>query len=262
MPTVLLTGANRGLGLGFAQVYLDAGWHVLAAVRRPVAADDLRALGAGREDRLTLLLVDLSDLKSIEALGLAVGDQPIDLLLGNAAKTDNPRCGLGDTDYDAWMETFRVNTMAQMKLAETFVDNVAASQTKKMYFISSRIGAEPLPGLILFRSSKSALNQVVMQLSLLLEERGIIVACGHPGFVKARSTANMGVFEAAESAGYLKHIIDGLTLEGSGKFYEPDGSTLPIVTRQTNPNAFGAKPPSAWDDQQKIWDKERSSDKP
>lgn len=257
MPTVLLTGANRGLGLGFAEIYLDAGWHVLAAVRNPDSADDLRALGTGREERLTILPVDLSDLESIEALGRIVGDRPIDLLLGNAAKTDNPRCGVGDTDYEAWMEAFRVNTMAQMKLAETFVDNVATSSTKKMYFISSRIGAEPLAGLISYRTTKTALNQVVMQLSLLLADRGIIVACGHPGFVKSRSTANMGAFEATESAGYLKKIIDGLTLEGSGKFYDPDGSTLPIVTRQMNPNAFGAKPPSAWDDQQKVWDQEK-----
>ena len=187
---------------------------MLAAVRNPAAADELRALAAGREARLSIFPVDLSDLPSIDALGAAVGNTPIDLLLGNAAKTDNPRCGVGDTDYGAWLEAFTVNTMAQMKLAETLVDNVAASEQKKMYFVSSRIGAEPLPGLILFRTTKSALNQVVMQLSLLLRERGIIVACGHPGFVKARSTAGMGVFEAVESAGYLKNIIDGLTPEG------------------------------------------------
>ena len=259
MPTVLLTGANRGLGLGFAEVYLDAGWTVLGAVRNPDGAEELRALAAGREAQLELYPVDLSDLSSIDRLGGSIGDRPIDLLLGNAAKTNNPRCGVGDTDYDAWMDAFRVNTMAQMKLAETFVDNVAASTTKKMYFVSSRIGAEPLPGLILFRTTKSALNQVVMQLSLLLRDRGIIVACGHPGFVKARSTAGMGVFEAVESAGYLKKIIDELTLEGAGQFYEPDGSTLPIVTRQMNPGAFGAKPPDAWSDQQKIWDQEGRS---
>ena len=153
MPTLLLTGANRGLGLGFAQIYLDAGWRVLAAVRNVDATDELRALANGREDQLSVLCVDLSDLASIDALGQTVGDQPIDLLLGNAAKTDNPRCGVGDTDYQAWMEAFRVNTMAQMKLAETFVDNVAASATRKMYFVSSRIGAEPLPGLILFRTT-------------------------------------------------------------------------------------------------------------
>ncbi len=259
MPAVLLTGANRGLGLGFAQVYLDAGWQVLAAVRNPAAADELRALAAGREAQLSLFPVDLSDLPSIEALGAAVGDTPIDLLLGNAAKTNNPRCGVGDTDYATWLEAFTVNTMAQMKLAETFVENVAASEHKKMFFVSSRIGAAPLPGLILFRTTKSALNQVVMQLALLLRERSIIVACGHPGFVKARSTAGMGVFEAVESAAYLKEIIDGLTLAGSGQFYEPDGSTLPIVTRQMNPNAFGAKPPEAWAAQQKVWDRQKKS---
>ena len=247
MPTVLLTGANRGLGLGFAEVYLDAGWRVLAAVRRPSEADDLRALAAGREDQLSLYPIELADFRTIEAMSELIGNQPIDLLLGNAAKGgDTQRGGVGNMNYESWLEAFRINAMAQMKLAETFVDQVAASERKVMFFISSRMGAKPPPGIIDYRSSKSALNQVVKQLSMLLAPREIIVACGHPGFVKSRPTGFKGVFTPVESAGHLKKVIDGLTLKGSGKFYEPDGSTLPIVTQQTNPNAFGAMPPDAW----------------
>jgi NAD(P)-dependent dehydrogenase (short-subunit alcohol dehydrogenase family) len=252
MPTVLITGANRGLGLGFAEVFLADGWRVIAAVRDPAAAKELAALTGD----LAVEQLDLADFSSIERLGGRLHGQPIDLLLGNAAKTDNPASTVGNTNYEAWMQAFKVNCMAQMKLAETFVENVAASAQKKMFFISSRIGANPPAGMILFRSSKSALNQVVMQLSLMLKDRGIAVACAHPGFVQTPSTANMGVFTSHESATYLKKIIDGLTLAGSGQFYEPDGSTLPIVTRQTNPNAFGSKPGAAWAEQQKVWDRE------
>ena len=247
MPTLLLTGANRGLGLGFARVYLDAGWTVLAAVRRPREADELKALAAERRGSLELFPVELSDFATIEALGELVCDRPVDVLLGNAAKGGSlERGGIGTMDYDDWLEAFRINAMAQMKLAETFADRVAASDRKVMFFVSSRMGARPPPGLIDYRSSKSALNQVVKQLALLLADRGVIVACGHPGFVKSRPTGYQGVFEPEESAGYLKKVIDDLTLEGTGQFYEPDGSRLPIVTQQTNPDAFGAKPPGAW----------------
>ncbi|MCB2108053.1 MAG: SDR family NAD(P)-dependent oxidoreductase [Rhodobacteraceae bacterium] len=260
MPTVLITGANRGLGLGFVNAYLAGGWRVIAAVRDPAGAADLNRISGTAQGMVTVERCDLEDFTTIEGMGRKLSGTPIDVLLANAALTTSPASGVGDTDYDAWMRAFKVNTMAQMKLAETLVENVAASGRKTMYFVSSRIGAKPPAGMILFRSSKSALNQVVMQLSLLLKDRGIIVACGHPGFVKTKSTADMGVFTADESAGYLKKIIDGLTLDKSGQFFEPDGSTLPIVTRQMSSNAFGAKPPDAWDAQQKARAKDAASE--
>ncbi|MSO97498.1 MAG: SDR family NAD(P)-dependent oxidoreductase [Rhodospirillaceae bacterium] len=256
MPTVLITGANRGLGFGFASLYLREGWEVIAPVRDPANATDLQALAKAHPGKLSIETCDLANFATIDALGAKLKGKPIDLLLGNAAKTNNPASTIGDTNYEAWMEAFKINTMAQMKLAETFVENVAASAQKKMFFLSSRIGSKPPAGMILFRSSKSALNQVVMQLSLLLKPRGIAVACAHPGFVKTKSTADMGVFTVDESAAHLKKIIDNLTVETGGQFFEPDGSTLPIVTRQMNPAAFGAKAPDAWDAQKKVWDKE------
>jgi NAD(P)-dependent dehydrogenase (short-subunit alcohol dehydrogenase family) len=256
MPTVLVTGANRGIGLGFSEVFVADGWRVIAAARDPSNATDLKALAAAHPGKIEIVRLDLADFASIEALGAQLAETPIDVLLGNAAKTDNPAATIGDTNYAAWMEAFRVNCMAQMKLAETFVTHVARSAHKKMFFVSSRIGANPPPGMILFRSSKSALNQVVLQLAFMLKDRGIAVACAHPGFVQTPSTANMGVFTARESAAHLKKIIDRLDLAGSGQFYEPDGSTLPIVTRQMNPAAFGSKPVDAWAEQQKVWDRE------
>jgi NAD(P)-dependent dehydrogenase (short-subunit alcohol dehydrogenase family) len=256
MPTVLITGANRGLGFGFAKSYLADGWTVHAAVRDPARAADLNALAAGAPGRLHVERCDLADFATIDVLGAKLRGKPIDVLLGNAALTTNPANTVGTTDYNAWMLAFRVNTMAQMRLAEVFVENVAASQKKTMFYLSSRVGANPPAGMILFRSSKTALNQVVFQLALMLKERGIVVACAHPGFVRTVSTANMGVFTPDESAGHLRKIIDRLTIADTGQFFEPDGSTLPIVTRQMNPNAFGSKPTTAWADQQKVWDQQ------
>jgi len=258
-PIALITGANRGIGLGFAKVYLAEGWRVIAAVRNPDNASDLKAMAADYNNQLSIHHIDLADLDSIEALAAGLQGIPIDVLLGNAAKTKNPLGEFGDTDYEDWIDSFKINCMAQLKLAESFVGHVQASQQKKMYFVSSRIGARPPAGLISFRSSKSALNQVVMQLSLILAPRGIAVACGHPGFVRSKSTMGIGVFEPEESAGYLKKIIDDLTVETAGQFFEPDGSTLPIVTQQTNPQAFGAKNPKDWDRQAEKREQEETA---
>ncbi|MBM3515220.1 MAG: SDR family NAD(P)-dependent oxidoreductase [Alphaproteobacteria bacterium] len=253
MPTALITGANRGIGFGLARAFLADGWEFIAAVRDPANAGDVRALATGHPGKVSIEKCDLADFTTIDALGAKLKGRAIDLLLGNAAKTDNPANTIGNTDYDAWIDAFRINCMAQYKLAEVLAENVAISAQKKMFFISSRIGAKPPPGMVFFRSSKSALNQVVFQLSLMLKDRGITVACAHPGFVKTISTANMGVFTIDESAGYLKKIIDRLTMDVSGSFFEPDGSTLPIITRQMNPAAFGAKAPDAWAEQKKAW---------
>ncbi len=241
MPTALITGAARGLGLGLARRFLDAGWDVIAAVRDTSAAP-LVALRSGHEDRLSVERLDLSDFGSIDACARSIGERPIDVLIGNAAATSVSDRGFGQTDYDDWAAMMRVNTFAQLRLAEAFGDHVARSQRRIMYFVSSRVGPEPAPGLIAYRSSKSALNQVVLQLALLLRERGVCVACGHPGFVQTDATRGRGTFTVEESSGRLFSLIERLQLADSGKFFEPDGSELPIVTRQTNPHAAGGVP--------------------
>ena len=241
MPTALITGAARGLGLGLARRFLDAGWNVIAAVRDTGAAT-LVALRSGHEDQLSVVHFDLSDFDSIDACARSIGERPVDVLIGNAAATSVSDRGFGQTDYDDWAAMMRVNTFAQLRLAEAFADHVARSQRRVMYFVSSRVGSEPVPGLIAYRSSKSALNQVVLQLALLLRARGVCVACGHPGFVQTDATHGHGTFTVEESAGWLFALIDRLQLADSGKFFEPDGSELPLVTRQTNPRAVGSAP--------------------
>lgn len=183
MPTALITGAARGLGLGLLGRYLDAGWNVIAAVR-DAGTDTLAALRARHTFRLVVEHLDLADFESIGACARRVGGRPIDALIGNAAATHVSDRGFGQTDYDDWAAVMRVNTFAQLRLAEAFVEHVARSQRRVMYFVSSRVGAKPIPGMMIaYRSSKSALNQVVYQLALQLHARGICVACGHPGFV-------------------------------------------------------------------------------
>lgn len=241
MPTALVTGAARGLGLGLASRCLDAGWEVIAAVR-DVSSAAITELQARHPTRLSIEHIDIADFESIDACKRRLRGRTIDVLIGNAASTSTTDSAFGRTDYAAWAEMMHVNTYAQLKLAEAFVENVAASDRKLMFFVSSRVGVAPPPGLIAYRSSKSALNQVVFQLSLLLQDRGICAACAHPGFVQTDATGGRGVFSIEESADRLFRLIDRMRMADSGKFFEPDGSELPIVTRQTNPHAVGGTP--------------------
>lgn len=237
MPTALVTGANRGLGLAFVEALVKRGWLVFATAREQQTAEDLAAL----VPRERLLPLDLGDANSIAALKANVRDVPLDLMLNNGALTVTPPDEFGACDFDFWERAFRINTIGPMRLAESLVENVAASDKKIMFFISSRMGATPKPGTIGYRATKSALNQVVLQIALATRGRGIIAACAHPGYVATRPTGYQGALTPAESATALLTIIERLTPADSGSFFDPDGSTLPIVTQQRNPNAFGAK---------------------
>lgn len=238
----MITGANRGLGLALTKKALDLGHAVIATAREPAAAGDLRALaGPGR---LTLLPLDLADFAAIDALAGQLAGTPIDVLLGNGAITWAADPPFGATDYDAWLEHFRVNAMAPMRLAERFADHVAASARKTMFFIASRVGPTPRFGHVASRSSKSAQTQVVYQCALALRPRGITVACAHPGWVATRATGHTGALTADQSAALLWAIIGRLTLADTGTFFEPDGSTLPIVTQQTAAKPYGMTQPA------------------
>ena len=135
---VLITGANRGLGLEFAKQYAADGWNVLACCRNPEAAIALQAL-AEKHSNIKQLALDVGDFKQIDALALQLKNQPIDVLINNAGVY--PESAFGDTNYDDWAQAFKINTMASLKMAEAFVQHVAKSQLKKIATLSSKMGS-------------------------------------------------------------------------------------------------------------------------
>lgn len=245
MSTVVITGANRGLGLGLTRKALALGHRVLATARDPDKAADLQALAGSSAGKLSLHRLDLGDFAAIDSFAASLAGTPIDVLLSNGAVTWAGNRPFGATEYESWTEHFRVNAMAPMRLAERFADLVAASSRKTMFFIASRVGPTPAFGHVESRSSKSAQTQVVYQCALALRPRGIICACAHPGWVATRATGNTGALTADESAGLLWGVIDRLTLADTGTFFEPDGSTLPIVTQQTAAKPYGMTQPAS-----------------
>jgi NAD(P)-dependent dehydrogenase (short-subunit alcohol dehydrogenase family) len=242
MPNALITGSNRGLGLALVRAALAEGWRVYATARQPEQATQLRALAG--EDRLSVLPMDLMDFASIDRLSERLDGTPIDVLLSNGAITGTKNMAFGETDYGVWADLKRANTMAPMRLAEVLVENVAASERKIMFFISSRIGPKPTFGYVDYRAAKSALSQVTLQIALALKDRGIVSSCAHPGWVATKVTPPPpGALSPEESARMLWRFVPNLTLADSGKFFDPDGTTLPIVTQQLAQKPYGMTVP-------------------
>lgn len=235
MSTILITGANRGLGLEFSRQYAADGWRVVACCRNPEQANELQELAAGAVD-LTVEKLDVNDFAGIDALGEKYQGVPIDVLLNNAGiigpfpiDENIKRQNFGTMEYDVWADVLRTNTFAPVKMAEVFLDNIAASDQKKLVTISSTVGSiseMSIPGLA-YASSKSALNRVMTIIAGQVKARDVIVAMYCPGYVKTRMDAfGYATVEIPESIAALRPMIAGLTLEQTGSFTGHDGRTI------------------------------------
>ncbi|HQU15824.1 MAG: short-chain dehydrogenase [Chromatiales bacterium 21-64-14] len=233
MPTVFITGANRGLGLEFARQFAVDGWRVLATCRAPERAADLARLAA-RQSEITVHGLDVADHRAIDALAHRLSDVSVDLLLSNAGISgdsgDSGDRGLGHLDYGEWTRTFQINTMAAARLAESFGDHLARSERRLMVALTSLMGSmgdNSSGGSYLYRSSKAALNAVMKSLSIDLRPRGIGVLILHPGWVRTDMGGPDGLITPQQSVAGMRAIIDRYTPADSGRFLNYDGSALP-----------------------------------
>ena len=223
MPTVLLTGASRGIGLELVNQYKQDGWTVIAACRDPgVMADS----GADR-----VLPLDVTAEASIRALKDAVGETPLDVLWNNAGVYLDKGMTLAETGFDVWSESFAVNTIAPLRIANALADNVAASEKKTMAFTSSRMGSiGDLGGAAnayAYRSSKTALNMAAALLANDLRESGVKTVVLHPGWVRTDMGGPSADIDTVTSASGMKRVVDSLTDEQSGGFFNYDGKSWP-----------------------------------
>lgn len=227
MKTILITGANRGLGLEFCRQYAAADWRVIAACRRPDNATDL-ALLAKQYSHLQMEALDVSDFDQIDALSARLSGENIDVLLNNAGVYgDKPGHGFGHLDYQAWTETLAVNTMAPAKMAEAFLPHLEHGETKLIATVSSLMGSmtdNTSGGSLLYRSSKAGLNAVMKSLSIDLLPRSIGVLILHPGWVRTDMGGSNALIDVEESVLGMRQRIEGFTLEQTGNFVRYDGS--------------------------------------
>lgn len=228
MPTVFITGANRGLGLEMARQYVADGWRVLAGCRDPDKAEALRALGNGRG--VDIHALDVSDLGQVDALAGRLSGTAIDLLINNAGVLGgHDHQGFGDIDYDIWEEVLRVNLLAPVKVAEAFADHVAASERKTMAFLSSQLGgiANAGGGFYMYGTSKAALNMAVKSMAVDLKPRGIAVVATHPGWVQTDMGGAGADITPQASVSGLRRVFDSVGPADSGRFVRYDGVELP-----------------------------------
>ena len=232
-PTVLITGANRGIGLALARQYAGRNWNVIATARRPEEATELRELRR-EHPRLVIEALDVTDHRQIDELAAKYRGQPIDILLNNAAISgghDNAK--FGQMRYEVYHQVHATNVVGPVKMAEAFLPNVAASGQKKIINITSGQGsiAKTWGCCYFYRSSKAALNMMMRNISIELKPKGITVGLISPGFVKATGmTAGLDLpvmITPEESARSVIKVIDGYDLSKTGTFLEHDGSEWP-----------------------------------
>ncbi len=231
MSTVLITGANRGIGLEFCRQYAADGWRVLACSRNPAKADALAKLATLHPALIELHALDVAEPAQVERLARQLERETIDLLINNAGiypASDSK--GFGHTDYAEWMQAFRINTMAPLKMAEAFAAQLARGRNKTIVTITSKMGSiadNSGGGSYLYRSSKAAVNMVVKSLALDLKASGVIVVVFHPGWVQTDMGGPNAMISAATSVSGMRQVIARLTPADSGKFFAYDGQTIP-----------------------------------
>lgn len=229
MPTVLITGANRGLGLELTRQYAADGWRVHACCRDPGRAAELTRLAADSQGQVTVHRLDVADRAQVAALSRELSGAAIDVLLNNAGVYGD-RKGFGAVDDEVWGRTLRVNAMAPLHMAEAFVEQVARSQRKLIVNVTSLMGSiadNGSGGSYVYRSSKAALNAVTKSLSIDLAPRGISACVIHPGWVKTDMGGQNAPLEAPESVSSMRRVIERAHQGGSGKFFDYDGEELP-----------------------------------
>ena len=225
MPTVLITGANRGLGLEFAKQYAERGWRVLATCRDVERADVLASI----KGQVDIYELDITDHDQIKNLAKQLSKESIDLLLNNAGVYGPRPSKLGGVDYESWQEVLYINTMSPLKVCESFRPHVASSNLKKIAVLSSKMGSisdNQSGSSYVYRSSKAALNAVMKSLSVDLAGHGISVVILHPGWVRTDMGGPGGLINPSESVGGLSKVIDNLNMENSGRFYNYDGKEI------------------------------------
>jgi NAD(P)-dependent dehydrogenase (short-subunit alcohol dehydrogenase family) len=229
-PTVLITGANRGLGLEWARQFAEADWRVLASCRHPAEADALAAL-AGRYPTLSIHRLDVTESEQLRTLQLDLEAARIDVLLNNAGVYLDKFMGeFGGIDYEVWLRTFAVNTLGAVRVSEAFAGQLERGDRKLVVAITSHMGSIAeigAPGAYAYRSSKAALNAAMKGLMHALAPRGISVLLLHPGWVGTRMGGPDAPLTPTQSVRAMRALVDGFKPEMNGRFFRYDGSEIP-----------------------------------
>ena len=219
METVVISGANRGIGFELTRRFAASGCRVFAGCRTPDQATRLTELAKNADIEIRTL--DVTSADNVEALRAELYGQTVDILINNAGIMGHQRQTVSDMDYDAWLRAFEVNTLAPFRMSTALRPSIARSPNPRIATISSQMGSlnRKSKGAFAYRSSKAAVNKVMQVLAAELEADGIIVCPIHPGWVRTDMGGPEAEISVDESADGLFSLINKLTKEQSGRFW-------------------------------------------
>ena len=224
MPTVLIAGASRGIGLALANEFANAGWTVHATHRGAAPTPDLAAVPG-----VTTHRVEVTDTAAVAGLAAALSDTPIDLFIHNAGVAD-PRFDLTNAEADVWLDRLHINSVAPIMTAAALLPTVLASEQKKIVFVSSdlgSIGAATTGNHMVYRMTKAALNAGVRYVANVHADDGLIAIAVHPGWVQTDMGGDQAPLTPQQSAANLRRLAEGLTPADNGRFLAHDGQEIP-----------------------------------
>ncbi|GAA5185962.1 SDR family oxidoreductase [Ferrimonas gelatinilytica] len=225
--TVLITGANRGIGLEFTRQSLDAGDQVIACCRAPEQAQALEALAERFPQQLELVGLDLGQPQQLTALQRYLGERRVDLLISNAGVYGPKGLALGEYSAEPFADIMQVNVLAPLLLVQALRDNLAPGA--KIALLSSKMGSvtdNTSGGAYFYRASKAALNAIGKSLAIDLADAGHPVVMLHPGWVQTDMGGPNALIDTEQSVSGMRQVIDGLTEASSGGFFSFDSSPI------------------------------------
>ncbi len=223
-PTVLITGANRGLGLAFARRFSADGFQVIGTARQPDKAVELRALGVRIEQ------LDVTDADSVRRLGAAIGDASVDILINNAGVGAGWRGTLEDLDIDNVERILQVNCLGPMRVTQALLPSLHKGDRKLIVNITSMLGSierNTRGGAYGYRESKAALNMFTRSIAAELDPHGFTCIAMNPGWVKTDMGGPNARLTPDQSIDAMVTVIEGLSTEHSGRFYSHGGDRVP-----------------------------------
>ena len=230
MKKILVTGANRGLGLGLVKKFLKNNEKVICTTRNISKSKELILCKEKYNDNLEICELDLLDKDSPNVLSNFLGDETIDLFINNAGVIGHSAQHFKSVSLNHWLEVLKVNLIAPLLITQSIIKNIEKSSERKIYFISSKVGSiedNKSGGMYIYRSSKTALNQVVKSLSIDLKPLGISVISLHPGWVRTEMGGPNALISVEESVNGMVDVISNTSIINSGQFINYDGTRLP-----------------------------------
>lgn len=221
MNTILITGANRGIGFELARRYADAGWRVVAGVQDVARAKSVLSFAECVE-------VDVAESASVAALAAKYSNDTIDVLINNAGVIGPETQSSSHMDFDGFLDTLNINTLGPLRITQALLPALQRAKVGKIITITSKMGSLSYASSdhIAYRASKSAVNKVMQCVATDMKPQGIAVAVIHPGWVRTDMGGAGADIDVSTSAKGIVAVIEKLSLATTGKFWNYDGSGI------------------------------------